>query len=433
MNGLLRFGLLSVFVLLQFISFGTAFTLSPPQGIPHERIAELARTRYPNNRDGDNYQCGDESDSPPMEGKIAVITGAAGGIGGELARAVFRLGGTVIALDRNIAGLEALQQDLVEANCDNGPVNQDEKRCSNDAASANDARDRIVLVQTNHEDLSSVAFSAESIISRFNRIDLLINNAGICYDANAPKKRATVSAHGKDLAFTVNYLSHFLLTEKLMPNLSNGGRVVHITSTFHWKVDGSELLPSETDGVPVAYQSDPEKQGPDHFGRSYANTKLAQIWHSRAIAKRLPEGCSSVCACPLWAATGIAGEQGRKFLSEYAFSVSDCGPGVTSAINAMLRTDDELGDALNDGTSFVANSNIIDFDLTRAFLASKFVSKTLGWRDSLTNLSSVFLLITQKYGHEDFTIQKTSPESFENEKKRERFYQWSKDEVSEWL
>merc|ERR1719162_436368 len=99
-----------------------------------------------------------------------------------------------------------------------------------------------------------------------------------------------VSAQGKDFAFTVNYLSHFLLTEKLLQSLSNGGRIVHVTSTFHWQVDGSELLPDRENGMPIAYQSDPTLQSPKHLERSYANTKLAQIWHSRSIAEALPNG-----------------------------------------------------------------------------------------------------------------------------------------------
>ena len=243
-----------------------------------------------------------------------------------------------------------------------------------------------------------------------------------------------VSAHGKDLAFTVNYLSHFLLTEKLLQNLSNGGRVVHVTSTYHWKVDGSELLPAPEDGIPIAYQSDPNKQSPKHVERSYANTKLAQLWHSRSIAGILPNGgCSSVCACPTWAATGIAGEEGKDFLEKYAFSISDCGPGITSAINAMLRTDSELGDALNDGKSFVANSRILEYLVGRTLLASEFITRTLGWRDALTDFLSIILLLCQKYTHEDFIIQQTSPESFGDKQKREQFYQWSKEEIKRWL
>jgi hypothetical protein len=68
-----------------------------------------------------------------------------------------------------------------------------------------------------------------------------------------------------------------------------------MTSSYHWKGDGSELVPI-TIGLrgkePLAYQSDPFLMSDKHIARSYANTKLAQIWHSRSI-----KDCESVCAC----------------------------------------------------------------------------------------------------------------------------------------
>lgn len=427
MYGIFRFGLLPVFIALQVGLFGTALLIPPTttRGLSFDTITKLARKRYQNN---DDVRNGNES--PPMEGRIAVITGAAGGIGGELAKVVYRLGGTVVALDRNTTGLEVLRKTLIEeysyssnGTGDDGDVANDEQNHSDDEG------DRILILPTNHEDLASVASSAEIIKSRFSQIDLLVNNAGMTYS-----KGPMASAHGKDLAFTVNYLSHFLLTEKILQRLSNNGRIVHITSTYHWKIDGSELLPDKGTGIPIAYQSDPKLQSSKHVERSYANTKLAQIWHSRSIAQALPKGarCSSVCACPSWAATGIAGDENKNFLKKYAFPISDFGPGITSAINGMLRTDDELGDALNDGKSFVANSSILNSLKVKYLLASKLVTKTLGWRDKLTDLLGVLLLFFQKFKYGDFIIQETSPESLDKEK-RDQFYRWSKEEVNQWL
>ena len=400
MSRLVHFWVLSASILVQIGSFGAALSLSPspPKGLSYDAIAKLARKRYQNDNDGDSLLS-------PMKGRVAVITGAAGGIGGELSKIVYRLGGTVVALDRNTTGLESLQKIVI-----------DEHSNDNDGE-----KDRIVILPTNHEDLASVKKSSEVIMSRFDKVDLLVNNAGLSYS-----KIPLVSAHGKDLAFTVNYLSHFLLTERLLQNLSGGGRIVHVTSTFHWKVDGSELLP---DPIPLAYHSDPLLQSPQHVERSYANTKLAQIWHSRSIAEEC--GVSSVCVCPTWASTGIAGDEARSFLETYAFSVVDCGPGVTSAINGMLRADEELGDALDDGRSFVANSRIVEYiPFLNFLLTSELISQ---WRDVLANFLAAFLLVGQTYTHEEFIIQETSPESYADKDKRDRFYQWSKEEVKPWL
>ena len=394
-------------------SFGTALS-SPPRGLSYNDVEKLALKRYQKNGGALH-----ENDVSPMEGKVAVITGAAGGIGGELSKIVFRLGGTVVALDRYTVGLEELQTSLIET-C-YGATGED---------NIENKRNRILTIPTKHEDLESVKEASEIIVSRYDQIDLLVNNAGISYS-----KDPMISAHGKDLAFTVNYLSHFLLTEKLLPRMSNEGRIVHVTSTYHWKVDGSELLPDPVNGIPIAYQSDAKLQSKKHVQRSYANTKLAQIWHSRSIAEALPDGvqCSSVCVCPSWAATGIAGKEGKQFLEKYAFSISNCGPGITSSINGMLRTDEELGDALNDGKSFVANSRVLNFFVGRTLLSSKFVSKILGWRDTLVDFLGALILFGQKYTHKDFIIQQTSPESHNDKEKRDKFYKWSKEEVKKWM
>jgi NAD(P)-dependent dehydrogenase (short-subunit alcohol dehydrogenase family) len=392
-----------------------AFGVPQPAGLSQETIRTLARKRYnPINDDDDaNFQ------KYPMTGRVAVITGAAGGIGGQLARVVHGLGATVVALDRNEAGLKVLEAVLLSSSNDD----DDE-----------DSKKRICTMVAHQEDLSAVAQLADDIKSRFDTIDVLVNNAGLSYAA-FPEAANMKAANGQDLALTVNYLSHFLLTELLLPNLSNaqcGGRVVHVTSTFHWKVDGSELLPSSSallDGsssilLPIGYESDPLKQGPKHIGRSYANTKLAQIWHSRSI---VAPNVASVCACPTWAATGIAGDQGRDFLARFAFPTADCGPGVTSQINAILRGDEELGDALNGGDSFVGNSRILE-----ALKGREAWLRFPWWRDTAADMCSMVLLFGQKFTYEDFIIQKTSPESCDKEKQA-LFYKWSREAVKPWM
>mmetsp|Transcript_46737 Transcript_46737/g.69129 ORF Transcript_46737/g.69129 Transcript_46737/m.69129 type:complete len:395 (+) Transcript_46737:46-1230(+) len=363
-----------------------------PLGLSRKCISDLAQKRY-QSREGDPF---------PMLGKVAVITGAAGGIGRALTRVVHELGGTIIAMDRNTTGLNILRDTL--------------------------GADRVVTLPTNHEDLSSVSRSAEEILTRFGSIDLLVNNAGLAYppDSKVGDPRMK-SVHGYDLAFTVNYLSHFLLVEKLKPLLSTTrrSRVIHLTSTYHWKVDGSELIPSNPMSQPMAYQSDPSLQGPKHVERSYGNTKLAQIWHSRSI-----RGVDSVCACPTWVGTGIGGEESRDFLETMAFPVD--GAGISSALNAMLRTEEELGDALNDGRMIVANSRVLEYLPAKEVWTARWFTN-LGWRDGLADLWGFVLLLGQRFTFEKFLVQQSSPESHNNREGRELFYQWSLREVQPWL
>ena len=366
-----------------------------------------------------------------MAGRTSVITGAASGIGRELCHIIHGLGGAVVALDRNETGLELLRQHLGE---------------------------RVYCIPTRHEDLSSVANAANIIAKKYNSIDLLINNAGMSYNSekHLPGSSAMKSSHGKDLAFTVNYLSHFLLVEKLSPNLrrSEYGRIVHLTSSYHWKVDGSELIPRRilSDGVwkeePLAYQSDPEVMSERHLRRSYANTKLAQIWHSRYIT-----GVESVCACvscafsrelccsiddimfswittpsqPTWVATGIAGESNRSFLQNFAFPVE--GAGIASALNAIFRPKTDLVDALNNGQSFVANSRILEYIPFKNTWSSHWLRE---YRDDIVDLGGLILLLGQRFTYGDFIVQRTSEESCDVVG-RKAFYEWSLKEIHPWL
>ena len=363
-----------------------------------------------------------------MEGKVAVITGAAGGIGGEISKVLHSLGATIVALDCNNNGLEELQNYL-DSQVVEGRSKDEE---------VGDGNSRVWTIAVGQEDLTAVAATADEIKKRYGKIDILLNNAGLTYkqdgsvELGAPYMKAK---NGMDLSFTVNYLSHFLLTEKLLDNLSNAspkGRVVHLTSSFHWKVDGSELCPLSDESI-IAYESDPSRQGPKHVERAYANTKLAQIWHSRSMRKKSGKDCSSVLACPTWAATGIAGDDGRSFLETFAFPVSHFGPGVTSSINAILRTDEELkeGDALDDGKCFVANSRIIE--VLAPFLKFDLIKNPqLGWRDTVVDIFAIVLLLGQRFTHSKFLMQETSPESNE-EVKWDAFYDWSRKSVEEYL
>jgi NAD(P)-dependent dehydrogenase (short-subunit alcohol dehydrogenase family) len=76
-------------------------------------------------------------------------------------------------------------------------------------------------------DLSSVAAAARSVLDRHERVDLLVNNAGVM----AMPQRTT--ADGFELQFGINHLGHWALTAHLLPALLRAlaARVVTVTST----------------------------------------------------------------------------------------------------------------------------------------------------------------------------------------------------------
>ncbi len=151
-------------------------------------------------------------DMPPQAGKLAVVTGATGGLGLETALALAGAGAEVILAGRNAAkGRHA--EALI---CGQFP----------------DALIRFEPVDL--ASLASVKAFADRLLAEGRRIDILVNNAGVMA---LPKRETT--AEGFEMQFGVNYLSHFALTGRLMPLLAatdargEGARVVQLSSMAH--------------------------------------------------------------------------------------------------------------------------------------------------------------------------------------------------------
>ncbi len=103
------------------------------------------------------------------------------------------------------------------------------------------------------------------------RLDLLINNAGIGTRSGGPRRR--VSADGHELRFAVNYLSGFLLTYLLLPLLeaSTPARIVNVASAGQSPIDFNDvMLTKHYDGV-----------------QAYCQSKLAQIMFTIDLAQEL--------------------------------------------------------------------------------------------------------------------------------------------------
>jgi len=147
-------------------------------------------------------------DIPPQQGRLAVITGATGGLGYETALELAGAGAQVVLTGRNTAKGEAALAAIRAAHPD-----ADIRYADLDLAS-----------------LASVRAFADRFLADHPALDLLVNNAGVMVP---PTRHAT--AEGFELQFGVNYLSHFLLTALLLPSLRRGSstRVVNLSSGAH--------------------------------------------------------------------------------------------------------------------------------------------------------------------------------------------------------
>ena len=166
---------------------------------------------------------------PDQRGRVAVITGANTGLGLETAKALAARGATVVLAVRNLdKGKDAAAS-----------INADSPEAD------------ITIQQLDLSSLNSVR-KADELRARHDRIDLLINNAGVMY---TPKG---TTADGFELQFGTNHLGHFALTGLLLDAVqrSESGRIVTLSSNEHkgGKIDFDDLQKENSYSPRGAYQ-----------------------------------------------------------------------------------------------------------------------------------------------------------------------------------
>lgn len=147
------------------------------------------------------------ADIPDLSGKVAVVTGANGGLGLETADALAAKGARVLMAVRD----------------------QDKAAAAVDRIRAATPGARLDLVPLDLASLASVREAADRIAALTGSLDLLVNNAGVMA---MPERR---TADGFEMQLGVNHLGHWALTAHLMPLLlaAPAARVVSVTSTAH--------------------------------------------------------------------------------------------------------------------------------------------------------------------------------------------------------
>ena len=143
-------------------------------------------------------------DVPDQGGRTAVVTGANSGIGFETARVLAERGATVILACRDVARGEAAAARISGP----GPV---------------------ATAPLDLSSLASVRAAAGQLHERYQRLDLLINNAGLMMPPYG------TTQDGFELQFGTNHLGHFALTGLLLDLLlaTAGSRVVTVSSNMH--------------------------------------------------------------------------------------------------------------------------------------------------------------------------------------------------------
>lgn len=186
-------------------------------------------------------------DIPDLTNKVAIITGANSGLGLESTRALAAKGATVVMACRALDKAERAKAEVLQ--------------------SVPDAR--LDVMKLDNASLASVRAFAAAFKAKYDRLDILLNNAGVMA---IPR---TVTEDGFEMQLGVNHLGHFALTGLLLDVLTaTPGSRVHNTSSsaaFNGRVDFDDLMA----------ESEYSRWG------AYGQSKLANVLFATELDRRL--------------------------------------------------------------------------------------------------------------------------------------------------
>ena len=208
------------------------------------------------------------ADIPDQSGRVVLVTGANSGLGFHSARGLAAKGAQVLLASRSFQRGEraaaAIRRELPQA--------------------------QVTLLALDLGDLESVKGCAETVQRDWERLDLLINNAGVM----AIPRHET--EQGFERQFGVNHLGHFVLTGRLLPLLlkTPDSRIVNVSSLAH---RSGHIAFDDLHGV----------QKYSRFG-AYSQSKLANLLFTFELQRRLDRsGAATISAAahPGFSATNL--------------------------------------------------------------------------------------------------------------------------------
>ncbi|NRA63003.1 MAG: SDR family oxidoreductase [Pseudobacteriovorax sp.] len=208
-----------------------------------------------------------------LDGLVYIVTGSNSGIGLVTAKQLAKQGASVVMACRRVAEADKA---IAEA--------------ANEGLSSS-------LLKTMYldlGDLESVRNFCQEFVSSYDRLDGLVNNAGVM---NTPFQK---TKDGFEMQIGINHLGHFLLTDLLLDRLkqTQGSRIVNVSSCYHDKAMGKSGF-IDFDDIHFATRK--------YDGwTSYAQSKLANVLHAKELARQLKgTGVTAVSLHPGWVRTNL--------------------------------------------------------------------------------------------------------------------------------
>ncbi len=245
-----------------------------------------------------------------QSGRVAIVTGSSSGIGLETARVLANKNAEVIIAVRNLQkGNKAME--LIKAQNPNANLR---------------------IMELDLADLTSVKSFTETFQANYNRLDLLINNAGVMIPPYSKTK------DGFELQMGTNHLGHFALTAQLMDLLlkTENSRIVNVSSMAHkyGNIDFNDL-----DWSSRKYKRE----------RAYGDSKIANLYFTRILAEKLnTSGNNTIAASahPGWTATDLQRHVGFvEFLNNFFAQKIEMGalPTLYAAVGPDVQNGDFYG------------------------------------------------------------------------------------------
>ena len=244
---------------------------------------------------------------PNQKGKIVVVTGSSSGIGYEAARVLANKEAKVIIAVRNLdKGKKAKEKILIQ----------------NHNAS-------VEVMKIDLSDLAFVKQFTKEFNSKFDKLDILINNAGVMVPPYSKTK------DGFELQMGTNHLGHFALTLQLLDLIKRtpNSRIVNVSSSAHkfGNINFDDLNWENRKYKPM---------------RSYGDSKIANLYFTSELVERIKGNDNNVlvtAAHPGWTATDLQRHSGLfDFMNRFfAMSIEQ---GTLPTLRAATDLDAQSGD-----------------------------------------------------------------------------------------
>ena len=252
----------------------------------------------------------DADDIQSQKGRIAIVTGSSSGIGFETARVLANKDAKVIIAVRNP---------------EKGNKAAEKIRKQYPGAD-------VEMMELDLADLASVKHFADKFKSKYDKLDLLINNAGVMVPPYSKTK------DGFELQFGTNHLGHFALTGQLIDLIENtpDSRIVNVSSAAHnyGRINFSDLAWEKRKYKPWT---------------AYGDSKIANLYFTYALGDRMKNNTSNTivaAAHPGWTATELQRNSGLAVtLNRFFAQGIDIGalPTLYAAVGPDVQNGDYYG------------------------------------------------------------------------------------------